>query len=118
MNFYRHSHFALLPLLVAAAATSFAGSVVRVERGEDSCRLTFNGKPLFLYGGGGGGSKELLAAMGGNTFRTWGADHARKHEYLRGVAAYHRREPAHQLPGEIRAQRERSHACGIENPGM
>lgn len=56
----------------------FAGSVVRVERGEDTCRLTINGKPTFLYGGGGGGSKELLAAMGGNTFRTWGADHARK----------------------------------------
>ncbi len=63
------------PPVAALVSPVSAGSVVRVERGEDTFRPTVNGKPTFLHGGG---SKELLAAMGGNTFRTWGADHARK----------------------------------------
>ena len=51
-----------------------AGSVVRVEGSGGRFGLTFNGKPYFILGAGGGASKERLAASGGNSFRTWGAD--------------------------------------------
>ncbi|HEU5118723.1 MAG TPA: glycoside hydrolase family 2 TIM barrel-domain containing protein, partial [Isosphaeraceae bacterium] len=37
-----------------------------------------NGRPYFIKGVGGSGSLELLAASGGNSVRTWGADGAQK----------------------------------------
>ena len=61
----------------AATALYGAGSVVKIEGGEGSWRLTLNGKPYFIKGGGGGGSKALLREIGGNSFRTWGADRAK-----------------------------------------
>jgi hypothetical protein len=66
-------------LLSVCAATMLygAGSVVKIEGGEGSWRLTLNGKPYFIKGGGGGGSKALLKEIGGNSFRTWGADKAK-----------------------------------------
>ena len=66
-------------LLSVCAATMLygAGSVVKIEGGEGSWRLTLNGKPYFIKGGGGGGSKALLKEIGGNSFRTWGAGRAK-----------------------------------------
>ena len=66
-------------LLTVCAATVLhgAGSVVKIEGGEGSWRLTLNGKPYFIKGGGGGGSKALLKEIGGNSFRTWGAGRAK-----------------------------------------
>ncbi len=62
----------------AAALSLQAGSVVRIEGSEGAWHLTFNGKPYFINGGGGGGSKTLLRDIGGNSFRTWGADKAQR----------------------------------------
>ena len=67
---------ALLPLF-AALALHGAGSVVRIEGSTGAWHLTLNGKPYFIKGGGGGGSKALLKEIGGNSFRTWGADKAK-----------------------------------------
>ena len=61
---------------VSAAALA-AGSVVTIEGTEGAWRLVRNGKPYFIRGGGGGGSKALLKEIGGNSFRTWGADRAK-----------------------------------------
>ena len=63
--------------ICAATALYGAGSVVKIEGGEGSWRLTLNGKPYFIKGGGGGGSKALLKEIGGNSFRTWGAGRAK-----------------------------------------
>ena len=68
---------AFLFSVCAATALYGAGSVVKIEGGEGSWRLTLNGKPYFIKGGGGGGSKALLKEIGGNSFRTWGADKAK-----------------------------------------
>ena len=69
----------LAALLAALAAVSLhaGGSVVRIEGSVGAWRLMFNGKPYFINGGGGGGSKRLLREIGGNSFRTWGADRAK-----------------------------------------
>lgn len=63
--------------LFAALAVHGAGSVVRIEGSTGAWHLTLNGKPYFIKGGGGGGSKVLLKEIGGNSFRTWGADKAK-----------------------------------------
>ncbi len=63
-----------IALVMALAATA---SVVRIEGKEGSWRLTRDGKEYFIRGGGGGGSKALLKEIGGNSFRTWGADRAK-----------------------------------------
>ena len=63
---------------LAAFSTLAAGSVVKIVGTEGSWGLTFNGKPYFVNGGGGGGSKALLKEIGGNSFRTWGANAAKK----------------------------------------
>lgn len=62
----------------AALSALAAGSVVKITGSEGSWGLTFNGKPYFVNGGGGGGSKALLKEIGGNSFRTWGANAAKK----------------------------------------
>ena len=61
----------------AAMPVLAAGSVVRIEGDHGAWHLTRNGKPYFINGGGGGGSKALLKEIGGNSFRTWGADKAK-----------------------------------------
>ncbi len=64
--------------MCAVSASAFAaGSVVTIEGTEGAWRLVRNGKPYFIRGGGGGGSKALLKEIGGNSFRTWGADRAK-----------------------------------------
>ena len=69
--------FIALLTLFAALALHGAGSVARIEGSAGAWHLTFNGKPYFIKGGGGGGSKALLKEIGGNSFRTWGADKAK-----------------------------------------
>ncbi len=64
---------AIAPVMALAATAS----VVRIEGNEGSWRLTRDGKEYFIRGGGGGGSKALLKEIGGNSFRTWGADRAK-----------------------------------------
>ncbi len=62
---------AIAPVMALAATAS----VVRIEGKEGSWRLTRDGKEYFIRGGG--GSKALLKEIGGNSFRTWGADRAK-----------------------------------------
>ena len=63
---------------VLTVASCGSAAVVRIEGSEGSWRLTRNGEPYFIRGGGGGGSKALLREIGGNSFRTWGADAAKR----------------------------------------
>lgn len=81
--------YALLPLLFAAfapvalhAAAPHAAapagakpSVVKVVKTGDGYQLLRDGKPYFAKGAGGDDSKPLLRDLGGNSYRTWGADH-------------------------------------------
>src|SRR4051812_1406408 len=50
------------------------GIPVHLSRNGDEWQLLRDGKPYFIKGAGGSGSKTLLAQLGGNSFRTWGAD--------------------------------------------
>lgn len=68
-------------LMAAAALLAGCGSslhaqpgAVRVEKKGRGFQLMRNGQPYFIKGAGGDGSKKLLRDMGGNSFRTWGAD--------------------------------------------
>jgi hypothetical protein len=45
-----------------------------VQRADGQWQLVRDGKPYFIKGVGGGGPKDILASLGGNSFRTWGAD--------------------------------------------
>ncbi len=60
-------------LLSAAEA---GPAVVKVTGGPGTFQLTVDGKPYFACGVGGSMSLETLKACGGNSFRTWGIDHA------------------------------------------
>jgi hypothetical protein len=44
-----------------------------VEIADGQWQLVRDGRPYFINGAGGDGPKDVLAAAGGNTFRTWGA---------------------------------------------
>ena len=61
-------------VLTGAVASAADGPVaVEIKKGADGkVQLLRDGKPYFIKGGGGGGDKPLLAAVGGNSFRTWG----------------------------------------------
>ena len=56
---------------LAAAA---GPSVVKMTEQSGAFHLLRNGQRYFINGAGGDGSRELLAASGGNSVRTWGAD--------------------------------------------
>lgn len=58
----------------AAPSTPLKPSVVHVVHGTIGYSLERNGQPYFIQGAGGNGSPKLLAALGGNSIRTWGAD--------------------------------------------
>ena len=66
----------ILPTLLAAAVALMnpTPSVVRVApRPDGGHQLIVNGEPLFVRGVGGGQSRTAeLAALGGNSIRTWG----------------------------------------------
>ena len=63
--------FALVALALPSVA---APRVVRIGGQPGAWRMTVDGKPFVAKGAGGGGSKALLASLGANSFRTWGAD--------------------------------------------
>ena len=48
---------------------------MKLARTADGYQLLRNGAPYLIKGAGGDGSLEALAAAGGNSTRTWGADH-------------------------------------------
>ncbi|MEM1207633.1 MAG: carbohydrate binding domain-containing protein [Planctomycetota bacterium] len=60
-----------LSALVSFAALGQAPKVELVEI-DTGYQLHVNGQPFFIKGAGGDGDKALLAASGGNAFRTWG----------------------------------------------
>jgi hypothetical protein len=62
-------------LLTGLAALAGAGPVA-IEPGPDGWRLLRDGEPYFVKGAGGSSRLDLLAASGGNSIRTWGADDA------------------------------------------
>ena len=71
-----------LAAAVVVAATAYAPrawaegspSVVKIAARNGGFRLHRNGETYFIKGVGGSGSLDLLAACGGNSVRTWGAD--------------------------------------------
>ena len=73
-----------LPIAMAVVAgcaalfafTASADSPIRVEvvKTDGGWQLQRDGKSYFIKGVGGTASKPLLAQLGGDSFRTWGAD--------------------------------------------
>ena len=61
-------------VVASALATAAGAGVVQVKGGADNWTLLRDGKPFFIRGAGGGADKALLKRLGGNSFRTWGAD--------------------------------------------
>ncbi len=62
--------------LVASAvpiAASAAPVAVHLAQSEGQWQLLRDGQPYFVRGAGGGGDLDALAAAGGNSLRTWGA---------------------------------------------
>src|SRR5688572_30106716 len=57
---------------VAANAQAIKTEVVRGTDGK--WQLLRDGHPYLIKGAGGSASRELLKEIGGNSFRTWGAD--------------------------------------------
>jgi len=67
--------FALLPLLFALfAPVALHADTVKVVKTEAGYQLLRNGKPYVVKGVGGDDSKSQLRELGGNSYRTWGAD--------------------------------------------
>ncbi len=60
-------------LLASLAVTPFALADTRLTTEGDTATLLVDGKPFKIKGAGGDASKELLASLGGNSFRTWGS---------------------------------------------
>jgi len=63
----------LIALFVAAV-----NPTVQVRNEGGHWRLLVDGKPFVVKGAGGDASKSLLAEVGGNSYRTWGADNLGK----------------------------------------
>ncbi len=67
----------LIPSLSYGQQAETAGDSpvkVRIVRDGAGFHLLRGGKPYFIKGAGGDASKPLLQGIGGNSFRTWGAD--------------------------------------------
>ncbi len=65
----------LFAMMATLARADQSGSIVKLSAtAAGHHALTRNGEPFFIRGVGGNGSLELLARMGGNSVRTWGAD--------------------------------------------
>ena len=75
MNRIRRS-LSLAILLFSALATAAQDKPIRVQlvKKADGWQLLRGGKPYFVKGAGGTHSPPELAAMGGNSIRTWGAE--------------------------------------------
>ena len=63
---------------VLSALALTAEARVSVEAIPGGWTLMRDGKPYSIKGAGGGGPKDMLAALGGNSFRTWGSDKAKQ----------------------------------------
>jgi hypothetical protein len=63
----------LIVMFVAHAALGEA-TKTQVVQTDGRWQLLRDGKPYVIKGVGGNGSKQLLAELGGNSVRTWGAD--------------------------------------------
>ncbi|MFT3785429.1 MAG: glycoside hydrolase family 2 TIM barrel-domain containing protein [Tepidisphaeraceae bacterium] len=71
------SRVRLLAALSIAAMSSVAcadAAKVALVHSGDSYSLTVDGQPFFVQGAGGDYSRQVLKDIGGNAFRTWGAD--------------------------------------------
>lgn len=55
-------------------AAPASGSKVTLVKKDGGYQLLRNGQPYFIKGVGGNGSRKLLLEIGGNSFRTWGAE--------------------------------------------
>lgn len=73
MNFY-HGLAAVLTVLTVLGSASANGQAVKVElvRDGQGWSMLRGGEPYFVKGAGGSADKSVLAAAGGNSFRTWG----------------------------------------------
>lgn len=60
--------------LATAGVDSPTPIVVSIDRTENGFQLLRGGAPYFIKGVGGSTRLETLAAIGGNSFRTWGAE--------------------------------------------
>jgi hypothetical protein len=65
---------ASLVLLIAPRMTNADPIKTEVVQNDGKWQLLRDGKPYLIKGAGGGRSMNLLAEMGGNSVRTWGAD--------------------------------------------
>ncbi|MBN8526810.1 MAG: hypothetical protein J0M02_15870 [Planctomycetes bacterium] len=65
---------AALGLACSALFAADGPSTVQLVQKDGSWQLLRDGKPFVVRGAGGDASKALLASIGGNTCRTWGAD--------------------------------------------
>lgn len=59
-----------------ATAGEPAAAIVKIVEHNGAYQLERNGAAYFIKGAGGDASKSLLHELGGNSFRTWGADNA------------------------------------------
>ena len=66
--------YTLLLALFAPIALHADPTPVKIAGNGNGFQLLRGGKPYFVKGAGGDGSKTLLRDLGGNSFRTWGAD--------------------------------------------
>lgn len=73
-------------LVCALVCSSCTAQTVSVEQDADSghWQLYVNGQPYFIKGAGGDTHLELLAQLGGNTIRTWGAEQLEPREWPDG----------------------------------
>jgi hypothetical protein len=73
MNAKRPMVASVVGLLLASCASA---EPVKVELRNDggNWQLLRGGQPFFIQGAGGDHSKKVLKELGGNSFRTWGAD--------------------------------------------
>jgi len=64
----------LLGLLLPSLAVAQGAPKTELTKQDGGWTLLRDGKPFLIRGAGGGASKQLLAELGGNSFRTWGTD--------------------------------------------
>src|SRR5450432_799797 len=64
----------ILILLLAGITAQAQAVKTEVLQKDGKWELLRDGKPYFIKGAGGDGPKQLLADIGGNSVRLWGAD--------------------------------------------
>lgn len=88
-------------LAIIFLTTSATAQSVRVEKSGETgfWEILVEGEPYFVRGAGGDKNLELLASLGGNTIRTWGADQL---------------EPREWPDGRVMSVLDRAHELGIK----